>query len=147
MIIGIVGHEAAKFTRETQARARSEITCLLQADIMANNAPTVVVSGACHLGGIDIWAIEEAKVLGLQTIEYPPAVHRWEGGYRERNIQIAEAAELVVSVVVKTLPASYSGMRFSMCYHCGVTTHVKSGGCWTAKWARQHGKRTRIIEI
>jgi hypothetical protein len=29
--------------------------------------PDVVVSGGCHLGGIDVWAVEIAAGLGIRT--------------------------------------------------------------------------------
>jgi len=31
-------------------------------------------------------------------------------------------------------------MRFPFCYHCKSNLHVKSGGCWTAKYAERLGK-------
>lgn len=128
MRIGIVGHESAKFTAATEAEARAIIRACL-------NPGDVVVSGACHLGGIDIWAVEEAKKLKLAYKEYPPKKLSWEGGYKERNIEIAKDSDIVIVIVVKELPASYKGMRFSGCYHCHTTDHVKSGGCWTGNAA------------
>ena len=44
--IGIVGSEAAKFTEHTKRLAMQEIERIISIDC-------VVVSGACHLGGID----------------------------------------------------------------------------------------------
>lgn len=140
MRIGIVGSEAAKFTPETEALARLAIRGLL--------APgDVVVSGACHLGGIDIWAIEEARSLGLECREWPPARLVWEGGYKQRNLQIARDSDKVVCITVRELPPGYSGMKFKLCYHCGVDSHVKSGGCWTVKQAKLMGKPTEVIVI
>ena len=142
MVLGIVGSEGKKFTPETEAAARARIRSLI-----AEHGVTKVVSGACHLGGIDVWAIEEAKKLGLETQEFPPKIRHWEGGYKQRNIQIAEASDAVVCLTLKTLPPKYSGMTFTMCYHCGTKEHVKSGGCWTTKYARKLGKKgwTEII--
>jgi len=57
MNIGIVGHETAKFTAETEAKARAIIRHLLDHE----GTDDVLVSGGCHLGGIDIWAEEEAE--------------------------------------------------------------------------------------
>lgn len=142
MILGIVGHEAAKFTAETERQARVQIREFLVLD-----GVTGVVSGACHLGGIDVWAIEEAKALGLTTREFPPANRSWESGYKARNILIAECSDKVISIVVKVLPAGYTGMRFKLCYHCKTDSHVKSGGCWTAHYAARLGKPFEIIEI
>jgi hypothetical protein len=138
--IGIVGSEAAKFTPETEATARRMIRESL-------HPGDVVVSGACHLGGIDTWAIEEAKKLGLETKEYPPATREWTNGYRLRNIQIAEDSDWVLCFTVRCLPESYDGMRFRLCYHCGTNAHVKSGGCWTVKYAKTIGKHGVVMVV
>jgi hypothetical protein len=142
MILGIVGHEAAKFTAETERQARVQIREFLVLDNVQR-----VVSGACHLGGIDVWAIEEAKKFGIPTQEFAPANRAWETGYKPRNILIAETSDKVISLVVKVLPAGYVGMRFKLCYHCKTDSHVKSGGCWTAHYAGGLGKPFEIIEI
>lgn len=140
MIIGIVGSEEAKFTPETRDAALEAISELaLQA--------SCIVSGACHLGGIDRWAIETAKQYELPWIEYPPKQLRWSGGYKERNEAIAHASDLVVCITVKELPPGYQGMRFKLCYHCKTDEHVKSGGCWTVKYAKSIGKEGRIIVV
>lgn len=130
--IGIVGHEAAKFTAETEQKARAIIREIL------SEPGVVLVSGHCHLGGIDIWAEEEAISLGFsqeRMLIFPPKKLQWEGGYKQRNLQIAQHSQIVHCIVVTELPETYTGMRFKSCYHCGTTTHVKSGGCWTAKRA------------
>jgi len=140
MRVGIVGSEAAKFTPETEAATRALIRGHLQPD-------DVVVSGACHLGGIDLWAVEEAKNLGLAYQEFAPLYHSWENGYKVRNIQIARDSDQVICITVRELPPSYSGMRFGYCYHCRTNEHVKSGGCWTVKYAKSIGKEgyVRIV--
>ena len=61
MNIGIVGHEAAKFTPETEAKAKAIIRDLLSDPL------SVCVSGHCHLGGIDIWAEEIADLEGRRS--------------------------------------------------------------------------------
>jgi hypothetical protein len=138
LVLGIVGHEAAKFTAGSEAEARRQIRAAI-----LSLSPTKVVSGACHLGGIDIWAIEEAKALDLETEEFPPKFRRWEPeGFKARNEKIVAAADVVLCVVVDSLPESYKGMKFEACYHCvgggGCgTQHVKSGGCWTAKRSKR----------
>ncbi len=142
MTLGIVGCEAAKFTPETEAFARNRIRKFL-----TEYNPTRVVSGACHLGGVDVWAIEEAKKRGFETQEFPPAIRNWANGYKLRNIQIAQHSDKVTCITVKTLPEGYTGMRFSHCYHCHTDTHVKSGGCWTVKYAREIGKAGEVIVV
>jgi hypothetical protein len=140
--IGIVGHEGAKFTPAGEAEAREFIRKLLTSSVSVK-----LVSGACHLGGIDIWAEEEADALGVPKEIYPPKRRSWYGGYRARNIQIAKASDEVHVIVVKTLAPSYSGMRFDSCYHCKKTSHVKSGGCWTGWYAMGLGKPAWWKEI
>ena len=137
-----MGHEAAKFTPAGIAAARALITQLL------SDLDAVCVSGACHLGGIDIWAAEIARDLGRKLIEYPPETLHWENGFRERNIRIAERSDIVHCIVVNQLPESFAGRRFEYCYHCHTSDHVKSGGCWTRKYCEHTlGKRgqTHII--
>lgn len=140
--MGIVGSEGAKFTEQTEEAARGVINWLLmEYDV------ELVVSGACHLGGIDVWAIEEAKFLGIPYCEFPPKNLSWSGGYKPRNIQIAEHSDKVVCITLRTLPSSYNGMRFNYCYHCNTKDHVKSGGCWTVKYAKSIGKEGEIIVV
>jgi hypothetical protein len=146
--LGIVGHEAAKFTAASEQVVRSAIRLRLhEADVDR------VVSGACPLGGVDVWAIQEAEALGIETQEFPPANSRWEpDGFKARNIQIAEAADLVICYVVDRLPAAYTGRRFEFCYHCvrrtgGGIDHVKSGGCWTLNHALGLGKDGAVVII
>lgn len=138
MIIGIVGSEAAKFTPLTEARARAIIRTLLGPPEV-----TGVSSGACHLGGIDIYAEEEAGRMGKldRALIFPPKRRTWEGGYKQRNLAIVSASDEVHCITLGALPEGYTGMRFDGCYHCGTTDHVKSGGCWTVKMARRAGKR------
>lgn len=145
MKVGIVGNEAAKFTPSTELRAREIIRSLIQAG-------DTVVSGGCHLGGIDIWAEEEADRLGCEKLIFPPKQRSWEGGYKQRNIRIAEESDIVHCIVVKEYPPGYNGMRFPFCYHCSnkdyeAPVHVKSGGCWTVKYAKKLGKEGSIIVI
>ncbi len=135
MNIGIVGNEGAKFTIRTEGKARDLIRRLLAAP------DAVLVSGHCHLGGIDIWAEEEADRMGRRKIIHPPKVRNWNQGYKPRNILIAKDSDVVHNILVKTYPDGYKGMRFKSCYHCHTTEHVKSGGCWTAKYAQEeYGK-------
>lgn len=145
MKLGIVGAEAAKFTPYSQEAARRILRGLIR-----KVEPTLVISGHSPLGGIDWWAVEEAEQLGVPILEFAPAVMRWEGGFRERNMQIAHASDVVVCIVVRDLPPEYRGRRFPHgCYHCktGPEDHVKSGGCWTVKEANKLGKRSAVLVI
>lgn len=151
MLLGIVGSEESKFTRQTEAQAKRAIL-----DLFAKYKPEGVVSGACHLGGIDRWAIDGGRYWGIPEnwlIEYPPAHQRWTpNGYKLRNEKIAQKADAVICITVRDLPHNYGGMRFASCYHCDKITprpapHVKSGGCWTMHYAARLGKPTELIII
>jgi len=142
MVIGIVGSEAIKFTLETEAKAKEIIRSLLTAP-----GVTGVSSGACHLGGIDVWAEEIGKELGLELFIHPPKVHNWEQGYKPRNLAIVRDSDEVHCITLKELPASYIGMKFPMCYHCKSKDHVKSGGCWTMHRAAKQGKPIKLWVI
>lgn len=141
MILGIVGHEEKKFTKRGRKAALAVIEALVK-----NPQVTEVVSGKCHLGGIDVWAIEIAKKLGKKTTEYPAKVRNWEG-FKKRNLQIVDRSDMVYCIVVDNLPDSYSGMTFKLCYHCGKKDHQKSGGCWTMKQAIKKGKIGELIIV
>lgn len=143
MKIGIVGHEAAKFTPAAEQQARQFIREIYDYYArITTSLPLTVVSGACHLGGIDIWAEEEADALGVQKEIYSPKTRDWTNGYKPRNIQIAKASDVLYCIVVDRLPEGYRGMHFDSCYHCHTKEHVKSGGCWTLKQAQLAGKPT-----
>ncbi len=139
MRLGIVGNGAAMFTDATEAMARKYI----EEAIVAHGA-TTVVSGRCHLGGVDIWAEDAARELGLELITHEPTQLCWPGksGFRDRNLKIARGSDHVLCVTVDRSPQHahkmYNGPK--SCHHCdrpsrgGVPPHVPSGGCWTA-WA------------
>jgi len=135
--MGIVGHEKAKFTATTEDRARAIIRELLAPE------DVVLVSGGCHLGGIDIWAEEEADKLGRTKVIYKPDVLTWDGfgfggrGFKQRNLEIAEKSDVVHCIVVESMPATFKGRKRDYCYHCKTAAHVGSGGCWTAKRCKE----------
>jgi hypothetical protein len=143
IIIGIVGSEQKKFTPETEAKAREIIRELL------SKPEAVLCSGHCHLGGIDIFAEEEAKTLGKYDpkLVFAPLFHDWSSGYKPRNLRIATHSDEVYCITLKELPEGYDGMRFPLCYHCGTKDHVKSGGCYTVKEAIKLGKTGKVIVI
>jgi hypothetical protein len=151
MIVGIVGSEEIKFTRRTEAAAKHAIL-----DVLTRYKADGVASGACHLGGIDVWAIAGARHVGIpedRLFEYPPKHQRWEpNGYKLRNEKIVHRSDALVCITVRELPHTYDGMRFDGCYHCDKITprpapHVKSGGCWTMHYAARLGKPTELIII
>lgn len=131
MKLGIVGHAVEKFTPETEAKAKQVID-----EAIAKYKPDHIISGRSPMGGIDIWAEEAALKHGIIPEIYPPKVAQWgaPGGYKDRNLKIAEQSDLVLCIVIKELPEHFDGMKFKSCYHCKGRNpdHVKSGGCWTA---------------
>lgn len=135
---GIVGHEAAKFTPETEAKAKALIEHIL---LCEDGSGHTLVSGRCPLGGIDVWAEEFADTWNIDKIIHSPKVNNWTYGYKPRNILIAKDSLIVHNIVVKEYPENYKGMRFDFCYHCNTKDHIKSGGCWTAKYAQKLGKK------
>ncbi len=139
---GIVGNEAAKFTPVTEMAARGLIR-----EILAD-PNSVMVSGHCHLGGIDIWAEEIAEELGRPQIIHIPVNRRWRPrGFEERNLLIVRDSHTVHNIVVAVYRPGYHGMKFASCYHCNTANHVKSGGCWTARKAMLKGKPAFIYII
>jgi hypothetical protein len=144
MNIGIVGHEAKKFTPHTEAIAKELIRQLLEVP------EARLISGHCPLGGIDVWAEEIALTLGKPKLIFPPAVNNWAKGYKPRNILIAEHSDIVHNILVAKYPPGFDGLRHEdpktgepYCYHCHTTEHVKSGGCWTARYAQELGKEAQ----
>lgn len=142
MKVGIVGSEAAKFTDRTEYRAKKIIARLLDRPEVIH-----VVSGGCHLGGIDIWAEEIADALGKEKIVHLPKNLQWSTGYAPRNLKIARDSDELFCITVAKLPSSYTGMVFDYCYHCNSRNHIKSGGCWTVKKAIEMGKPGKVIVI
>lgn len=136
MIYGIVGAEEAKFTPETESDAK---TLLIR--LISDPRCTGVASGECHLGGIDIWAKIVCLELDKPYYPFPPRHLDWNTGFKPRNIRIALKSDEIHNIVLAQYPPDFKGRRFDQCYHCNSTTHVKSGGCWTAIYAREHGRK------
>lgn len=131
--IGIVGHEQNKFTRDGRQKARDIIFDLTKEHC-------TVISGHCHLGGVDIWAEEIAQARGRPLVIHAPTILKWDGGYKQRNLKIAEDSDIVHVIVVREYPENWTGYRCKECYHCRSARHVKSGACWTAWKAIAMGK-------
>lgn len=141
MILGIVGASASAWTTEGEAEARDLIRVCLSAPLVSK-----LVSGGCHRGGVDKWAAEIGRELGLPVTEFLPKVYSWTQGFRPRNIQIAERSDFVHSITVAQMPEG-SQVRGEACFHCGVTDHQRSGGCWTVRYARTISKPAHVHVI
>ena len=142
--VAIIGHAKEKFTPETEEIARHIIR-----HILSRERDIILVSGRSPMGGIDVWAEEEADRLGVPKRIFAPKQHSWGGeyGFRARNIDIAKYSDEVHIILVSEYPPGYKGMRFDYCYHCAEAgcpdprSHVKSGACWTGHLARKMGKK------
>lgn len=168
MNIGIIGAEEKKFTVEARAEAIFKIAGILADMEITTGSRHTVVSGHCHLGGIDIWAEEVADTQGCPKLIFPPKIYAWEGGYKQRNIEIAKASDVIYVIVVRKLPPGMKADPWNEngCYHCNrrmgkkfdyenvkrahgwLSPHVKSGACWTAWYAVEKlGKEANWIVI
>lgn len=83
--------------------------------------PEVVISGGAP--GIDTIAAEEAEMDKIPVLELRPTVQRWTlpGGFRDRNIRIAEECTHLVRIA----------NRFTRTYGSG----------WTADYAEKLGRK------
>jgi hypothetical protein len=144
MKIGIVGAGRDKFTTKSSTECINVIRNLLIEE-RKENPDLVVVSGHSPMGGVDIWSEQIAQELNLKTEIYPATSNQWDGvnGYKDRNLKIAKASDVVYVFVVDRYPPNYYGRKWINCYHCSTSndTHVKSGGCWTANQAVKLGKK------
>ncbi len=153
MKIGIVGNNASKFTPVMETKAR-----LVIMGILTEHRESLLVSGHCHQGGVDIWAEEIADSFDIPKIIYTPDIRQWNPygkyGFKARNIDIASTSDDLNVIVARDYLPGYSSMRFGECYHCArhgraSHNHVKSGACWTLNEALKRGKsgRLHIIEV
>jgi hypothetical protein len=171
MNIGIIGAEAKKFTDKTKMAAMAAIENTITGLWRGSGNMPTIVSGHCHLGGVDIWAEEAADHYQIRKLIFPPKKLAWEGGYKQRNIQIAEASDVIYVIGVREFPPGYSPEVWNKngCYHCKKhlihleapenckyypvahgyeQKHVKSGACWTAWYAiEQLGKEAYWIIV
>jgi len=138
MKIVIVGSSLPKWKTEEQIdKAKVEIRRILWSRATEHRTypeydKIIVVSGHCHELGVDIWAEEIAKQLGVKTEIYPAEVHQWEDkyeewfeydtrhnfgnvlvgkklkGYRSRDIDMAKAGNI-----------GYTIEPAGSCRHCG----------------------------
>jgi hypothetical protein len=162
MKIAIVGPEEKKWTEVQKQRAKAQVYDLLLIEKL-RNPNVVLVSGHCPKGGVDIWAEEIADKLGIQKKIYSAPANQWNDkilfenefhkaiaiGYRSRNIQIAEACD-VLYCIVPFVEGTY-------CYHHKPKQHGKvklqglnhpqNGGCWTMKHTKKLGKETHLVVI
>ena len=190
--IGIVGPEESKWTPEQIPKVKQWIKNMFHALGFDN----VLVSGHCPKGGVDIWSEEIADELGIKKEIYPAEVNQWNDkviidaksydehiitgafhviarskrlkGYRSRNIQIAEACDILYCIVPCTCSPKeedhpkftkeleemgigwiYSDkpITFYKCKHCKKWGHPTNGGCWALLKAKELDKETHLVVI
>ena len=125
--VAIVGASQRRWTNSAEVkRARKFIKDLLRTYKLVYKDGLVVISGGCLYGGVDIWAVEIARELGIRTLVYPPRGHSWEH-FKERNIKIAESCDVLYCIEPRTNPSR--------------------GGRWTLEYARKLGKTVYLIRI
>lgn len=82
----IVGSQASKFNNQTEHDARLVIYNLLlgthrtvppEMKMLATYKKLQLITGACHKGGIDIWAQEEAERASIPVTLFKPQVRQW----------------------------------------------------------------------
>ena len=141
MKIAIVGAEENKWTEEQKRKAKNIIKTTLvkhafketikkldiaNTSIELDYSKIILISGHCPKGGVDIWAEEIAKELGIKTEIYEPEVNQWEDlkidwnaknipenhickscnpplyhllkGYKSRNIEIARVCDVLYDI-------------------------------------------------
>jgi len=120
--IVIVSAEESKWSKAESEEVRLLISNILSRHNRSEDG-IVLVSGRCPRGGVDIWAeevvdemnsggdVDEAETARIDKLIFPPEVEQWEDeivrkgialesdirakGYRSRNIQIAEACDVL----------------------------------------------------
>ena len=123
MKIAIVGAEGKKWNPWQEAEVKGVIRDILVED----PENTIMVSGHCPKGGVDIWAEEIAKEANIKMDIFPPHINQWSpDGYKERNIQIAEDCDIMYVI---------------------SPSHDWNGGKWTGKRAESLGKEVKYITI
>jgi hypothetical protein len=142
MRVGVVGNGSDKFTKKGEEAAKDFIRSIV-------SIADVIVSGHSPVGGIDIWAEDEANIQGVETDIKAPKDQSWGGeyGYKARNLDIARDSDTVYVILADVYPEEYRGHKFTKCYHCNSDEHVKSGGCWTGKQAAKLGKPVQTIVV
>ncbi len=98
----------------------------------------VLISGGAN--GVDSIAEDVAGDYAIKTEIYKPKKQEIEY-FRERNEKIAEACDILFHITTH--------VKKTECYHCSnrLPRHERSGGCWTAKMAKDKGKGTFLIVL
>jgi hypothetical protein len=108
--LAVVGSAADRFTAQTAVLARQRISLAIW-----RLRPTIVISGGCPKGGVDVWARDIAGVYGYTIprgdfVEHLPAHERWQpDGYKARNSTIAASCSHLLRIAARGSPTYGSG--------------------------------------
>lgn len=173
----IVGAQASKFNKQTEHDAKLVIRNILlgthrtvppEMYMLATYNKLQLVTGACHKGGIDIWAQEEAERTNIPVRLFKPQVRQWPDkvitvsdathlikttrykGYKSRNDQMATCGSIGFDIEPAGSCRHCGGSGFSFgdypCNKCrGTGAH--SGGRYTINKMISLGKEGHIIVI
>ncbi len=125
--VGIVGSDGRKFDKLSEKKARDRISQIIAYEIISHpHMNIVIVSGHCHLGGIDIFAEEIANKFEISMIPYPPNNLRWEpDGFKARNMRIAQKSDILYV----------------------LSNDDWNGGMWTGNYAKKLGKTVKFMDL
>ena len=134
MKVAFVGADGTKWDQRTETIVRLKMRNIMRYYMSAYPNNFIPISGHSPKGGVDIWAEEIAKELGLEMKIFAPEVFAWEDeekvGYKKRNIMIAEECYIL--------------FVFSPSINGKV---VWNGGLWPANYAENLGKNVHKIVI
>lgn len=139
MKVAIVG--SSKLTPEEEKEARNVITKLFS---ITSSHDTIITGDA---SGVDSLVYEiGTKMFEREVERLESKVKQWNGpgGFRERNLKIAQSAGLVYSIATQKKDES--------CYHHNphnpmVPDHQRTGGCWVMKEAKKLNKPVRLFIV
>ena len=94
-------------------------------DIIFTNSPKEILSGGAK--GVDEMADMWACGFGIGTKIYRPQIYQWAGGFKERNMRIADECDVLYAILSPK----------SKTYGAG----------WTADYAEKIGKEVHRITI
>ena len=124
--IGIVGSSKARLTPSMATTIEGILS-------RYDKLTTIIVSGGAV--GVDRIAVDVAKQLGYEVLEYMPKGIGWQY-YKPRNLLIANKCDKVYSIA---LSLAYNGKK---CHHCAKVgkdnNHFKTAGCWTAQRCKEY---------
>lgn len=99
--------------------------------------PDVLISGGAS--GVDSLVREYCTFNRLPLFEFRPS-KPMEEEFLKRNRQIAEDADVVISISTK--------VHNKKCYHHDTPQpHQKTAGCYTARHAEKLGKKTELVVV